>query len=158
MTDTLTRLAQRGREAGIHLIAATQHPSAALLGSVMRANFPLRLVGRVAAAQDALVSSGRGGTDAHLLHGRGDFLAVSGDQLIRFQVANITEKEFKQAPKHFTNAPKKATDAPDDTRGESLSGTGWPVRGADPSRTTGKSTYRETVQETFATRSLNFAP
>ena len=95
LTATVTRLVQRGREAGIHLVAATQHPAAALLGSVMRANFPLRLVGRVAAAQDALVSSGRGGTDAHLLHGRGDFLAVSGgDQPIRFQVANITDKDI----------------------------------------------------------------
>jgi DNA segregation ATPase FtsK/SpoIIIE, S-DNA-T family len=94
LTATVTRLVQRGREAGIHLAAATQHPAAALLGSVMRANFPLRLVGRVAAAQDALVSTGRGGTDAHLLHGRGDFIAVSGDQLIRFQVAHITEKDI----------------------------------------------------------------
>jgi DNA segregation ATPase FtsK/SpoIIIE, S-DNA-T family len=95
LTATLTRLVQRGREAGIHLVAATQHPAAALLGSVMRANFPLRLVGRVAAAQDARVSTGRGGTDAHLLHGRGDFIAVSGgDHPIRFQVAHITDKDI----------------------------------------------------------------
>jgi DNA segregation ATPase FtsK/SpoIIIE, S-DNA-T family len=95
VTTTLTRLVQRGREAGIHLVAATQHPAAAILGSVMRANFPLRLVGRVAAAQDARVATGRGGTDAHLLHGRGDFIAVSGgDQPIRFQVANITERDI----------------------------------------------------------------
>ena len=101
LTTTLTRLVQRGREAGIHLVAATQHPAAALLGSVMRANFPLRLIGRVAAAQDALVASGRGGTDAHLLHGRGDFIAVSGgDQPIRFQVANITEKDITAEMTH----------------------------------------------------------
>lgn len=95
----LTRLAQRGREAGIHLVAATQHPSAALLGSLMRANFPLRLIGRVTSAQDARVASGRAGTDAHLLHGKGDFLAVTtGDHPIRFQVAMIQadhiEREF----------------------------------------------------------------
>ena len=90
ITDALTRLAQRGREAGIHLVAATQYPSAAILGSVMRANFPLRLVGRVTSAQDARVASGRAGTDAHLLHGRGDFLAISGgDCPIRFQVAQM---------------------------------------------------------------------
>lgn len=97
VTETLTRLAQRGREAGIHLVAATQHPSAAILGSVMRANFPLRLVGRVASAQDALVASGRGGTDAHLLHGRGDFLALNGgDHPLRFQVANVREREIRR--------------------------------------------------------------
>ena len=96
LTDALTRLAQRGREAGIHLVVATQHPSAAVLGSVMRANFPLRLVGRVASTQDAQVAAGRGGTDAHLLHGRGDFLAISGgDQALRFQVAQMGEREIR---------------------------------------------------------------
>ncbi len=95
--DVLTRLVQRGRQAGVHVIAATQHPSSAILSSVMRANFPLRLVGRVVSADDARVASGRAGTNAHLLNGRGDFLAVSGgDNPIRFQVAYIDEKDLKQ--------------------------------------------------------------
>ena len=96
VTETVTRLAQRGRESGIHLIAATQHPSSAILGSLMRANFPLRLVGKVVSADDARVASGRAGTNAHLLNGRGDFLAVGGgDMPIRFQVAYIREKDLK---------------------------------------------------------------
>lgn len=96
VTETVTRLAQRGREAGIHLVAATQHPSSAILGSLMRANFPLRLVGKVVSADDARVASGRAGTNAHLLNGRGDFLAVSGgDHPIRFQVAYVREKDLK---------------------------------------------------------------
>ena len=94
VTDAVTRLVQRGREAGIHLIAATQHPSAAILSSLMRANFPLRLVGRVASASDARVATGRGGTEAHRLQGRGDFLAITGDHPIRFQVADIAEGEI----------------------------------------------------------------
>jgi len=93
----LTRLAQRGREAGIHLVAATQRPSAAVLSGVLRANFPLRLVGKVVSAEDARVASGRGQTDAHLLSGRGDFLAVGGSAApIRFQVAYIGEQEAQQ--------------------------------------------------------------
>jgi DNA segregation ATPase FtsK/SpoIIIE, S-DNA-T family len=96
-TEALTRLVQRGRQAGIHVIAATQHPSSAILSSVMRANFPLRLVGRVVSADDARVASGRAGTNAHLLNGRGDFLAVrGGENPIRFQVAYVDEKELKQ--------------------------------------------------------------
>ena len=43
----LTRLVQRGREAGIHVIAATQKPTAAVIGSLVKANFPVRLVGKV---------------------------------------------------------------------------------------------------------------
>jgi S-DNA-T family DNA segregation ATPase FtsK/SpoIIIE len=93
----LTRLVQRGREAGIHVVGATQHPSSAILSSVMRANFPLRLVGKVTSAQDARVASGRAGTGAHLLGGRGDFLAVNGgDAPLRFQAAEISEKEIKR--------------------------------------------------------------
>ncbi|MDF1514907.1 MAG: DNA translocase FtsK [Anaerolineae bacterium] len=93
--ELLTRLAQRGREAGIHLIVAAQHPSSAILSSVMRANFPLRLVGKVTSAQDAQVASGRAGTNAHCLGGRGDFLAVSGgDNPLRFQVPNVKRDEL----------------------------------------------------------------
>lgn len=95
--DMLTRLAQRGREAGIHLIVATQHPSSAILSSVMRANFPLRLVGKVTSAQDARVASGRAGTNAHCLGGRGDFIAISaGDDPIRFQVPNISREDLRR--------------------------------------------------------------
>ena len=97
VTDLLTRLLQRGREAGIHVVAATQRPSAAVLSGLMRANFPLRLVGRVVSADDARVASGRAGTNAHLLHGRGDFLALGGgEELVRFQVAYIGEKALQQ--------------------------------------------------------------
>lgn len=44
----LIRLSQRGREAGIHLIACTQKPTATLIGSAMKANFLIRLVSAVA--------------------------------------------------------------------------------------------------------------
>ncbi|MBN2007118.1 MAG: DNA translocase FtsK [Anaerolineae bacterium] len=97
LNEALTRLLQRGREAGIHLIAATQRPSSAVLSGLMRANFPLRLVGRVVSADDARVASGRAGTQAHLLSGHGDFLAVTGgDAPLRFQAAHIDEKALQQ--------------------------------------------------------------
>lgn len=93
VTEHLTRLSQRGREAGIHLVAATQRPSAAVLSGLIRANFPLRLVGRVVSATDAHVASGQPGTGAHILIGRGDFLAVTGGRVIRFQAAYATTGE-----------------------------------------------------------------
>ena len=90
----LERLAQRGREAGIHLVVATQRPSAAILSGIVRANFPLRLVGKVVSAEDARIASGRGGTGAERLQGKGDFLAVRGDQVTRFQVAYSTPEDL----------------------------------------------------------------
>ncbi len=96
--QVLTRLAQRGREAGVHVIAATQRPSAAILSGLLKANFPLRLVGRVTSPEDARVATGRAGTQAHLLEGRGDFLAVgSGETLIRFQAAYVEPEELRAA-------------------------------------------------------------
>jgi S-DNA-T family DNA segregation ATPase FtsK/SpoIIIE len=64
----LTRLVQRGREAGIHVIAATQKPTAAVIGSLVKANFPVRVVGKVTSPEDARVATGwrgdRGGAVA----------------------------------------------------------------------------------------------
>lgn len=85
--DPLTRIAQRGRESGIHLVACTQKPSSKAIGPLLKANLPLRLVGRVTSAEDARVASGMAGSGAEKLAGAGDFVAVSGGRAIRFQAA-----------------------------------------------------------------------
>jgi S-DNA-T family DNA segregation ATPase FtsK/SpoIIIE len=90
----IERLVQRGREAGIHVVAAAQHPSSAILGPVMRANFPLRLVGRVASADDARVAAGKAGTHAEQLNGHGDFLAVHAGSDFRFQTPLVTDVQL----------------------------------------------------------------
>ena len=83
----LTRIAQRGREAGLHLVAGAQKPSSTALGPMLKANFPVRLVGRVGSAEDARVASGVAGTNAEKLLGRGDFVLVAAGQTLRFQAA-----------------------------------------------------------------------
>ncbi len=90
----LTRLTQRGREAGIHVVAATQRPAAALVGGMMKANFPVRLVGSVVSPEDAKVAAGVAGTAAERLLGRGDFLLVAKGQVVRFQAAYAGEPEL----------------------------------------------------------------
>jgi S-DNA-T family DNA segregation ATPase FtsK/SpoIIIE len=90
----LTRLTQRGREAGIHVVAATQKPTSAVLGPLVKANFPVRLVGRVTSAEDARTATGWSGTGAERLAGRGDFLAVAEGRVIRFQAAHISPAEI----------------------------------------------------------------
>lgn len=88
----LNRLAQRGREAGIHLVACTQKPSAALIGSAMKANFPVRLVGAAASRDEARYASGITDSGAEKLEGKGDFLLVVKGEAIRFQAAWVSEK------------------------------------------------------------------
>ncbi len=93
--QALTRLTQRGREAGIHVIASTQKPSSALLGPLMKANFPVRLIGSVPSPDDARVASGLAGTQAERLLGRGDFLLVFRGRCCRFQAAFITNDDLR---------------------------------------------------------------
>ena len=90
----LTRLAQRGREAGIHLVAGAQKPASAVVGPMLKANFPARLVGRVGSAEDARVATGLSGSGAEKLQGRGDFLAVSAGSVTRFQAAWIAPQDW----------------------------------------------------------------
>ncbi|MEE9616251.1 MAG: DNA translocase FtsK [Anaerolineae bacterium] len=92
----LTRLTQRGREAGIHIIAATQKPTTAVLGSLVKANFPVRLVGRVTSVEDARTATGWSGTGAERLLGRGDFLAVAEGRVMRFQAARVSPAEVRE--------------------------------------------------------------
>jgi S-DNA-T family DNA segregation ATPase FtsK/SpoIIIE len=92
----LTRLAQRGREAGIHLLACTQKPSASLIGSAIKANFPLRLVGSVASRDEARYATGIADSGAEKLEGKGDFLLVTHGAATRFQAAWVSEEELKR--------------------------------------------------------------
>jgi DNA segregation ATPase FtsK/SpoIIIE, S-DNA-T family len=92
----LVRLAQRGREAGIHLIACTQKPAAELVSGLLKANFPVRMVGAVVSPEDAKVAAGVAGTGAEKLLGRGDFLLVTRGDVMRFQAAFISDDEMIQ--------------------------------------------------------------
>ncbi len=95
MDRLMTRLTQRGRSAGIHLVACTQKPLAATIGSLTRSNFPVRLVGSVASADDARIAAGIPGTGAEKLLGRGDFLLVAKGQVLRFQAAYAPDTDLR---------------------------------------------------------------
>jgi S-DNA-T family DNA segregation ATPase FtsK/SpoIIIE len=94
MDRLMTRLTQRGRSAGIHLVACTQKPLAAAIGSLTRSNFPVRLVGSVTGSDDAKVAAGIAGTRAEKLLGRGDFILVAKGQITRFQAAYVATDEI----------------------------------------------------------------
>jgi S-DNA-T family DNA segregation ATPase FtsK/SpoIIIE len=92
----LTRLAQRGREAGIHLVACTQRPTAAVIGGLVKSNFPVRVVGSVASAEDAKVASGLPRTGAQLLLGKGDFIVVARGERMRVQGPYASAQEVRK--------------------------------------------------------------
>lgn len=120
--ESLTRIAQRGREAGIHLVACTQKPTAALIGGAMKANFPVRLVGAVAGADEARYASGISDSGADKLEGKGDFILVARGSVLRFQAAWLGPQDLMLVSKELRSGDRtsrrwqnegKADDLPD---------------------------------------------
>ena len=104
----LTRLTQRGRGAGLHLVACTQKPTAAVIGSLVKSNFPVRLVGSVTSAEDARVASGLAGTGAERLTGRGDFLLVCKGRWERFQAAYLSGEEIVKVVRRLQEGGRRS--------------------------------------------------
>ena len=96
MEHLLTRLLQRGRGSGIHLVACVQKPTVAIIGSLVKSNFPVRIVGSVVSPEDAKVASGLAGTGAERLLGRGDFLVIAQGQVMRLQAAYVSPQEIRE--------------------------------------------------------------
>jgi len=103
--EALTRLTQRGREAGIHIVVATQRPAATVVGGLVKANLPVRLVGAVGSPEDAKIATGIARSGAERLRGRGDFLLVSRGDTIRFQAAYVDEGEGRRLVDHIRRPP-----------------------------------------------------
>ena len=88
----IDRIARQGRSSGIHIIAATQHPtSKALGGPMIKNNFLVRCVGNVSDANASSNASGRPGIHAELLPDKGSFLYVKGNKLQRYETYFITD-------------------------------------------------------------------
>jgi S-DNA-T family DNA segregation ATPase FtsK/SpoIIIE len=130
METLLTRLTQRGREAGLHLVACTQKPTAAVIGSLVKSNFPVRLVGSVASPEDAKVATGLAGTGAERLLGQGDFLVVAKGQVTRMQAAYLGVEETRQVVAQLAENSQAGRQllAPTGTDGEPANGSGLAPR------------------------------
>ena len=77
-------------------MACTQKPAAAVIGGLVKSNFPVRLVGSVPSPEDAKVATGLARTGAEKLQGQGDFLVVTKGRATRMQVAYIAPREVRQ--------------------------------------------------------------
>ncbi|MBN1660473.1 MAG: DUF87 domain-containing protein [Anaerolineae bacterium] len=108
----LTRLTQRGREAGLHLVACTQKPAATAIGSLIKSNFPVRLVGAVTSPEDAKVATGMAGTGAERLLGQGDFLVVAKGQVTRMQAAYISKDDIRTLVSDLKATTRPALEPP----------------------------------------------
>lgn len=94
VSEALTKISQHGPAVGIHLVVSTDAPVSEKLSTVLRANLPARIVGRVADEAEAKAAAGISGTQAEHLLGEGDFMAVVGETAVHFQAAYIGDYDL----------------------------------------------------------------
>jgi len=94
---SLVRLAQLARATGIHLVVATQRPSAEIVTGLIKANFPARISFNVATSVDSRVILDVAG--AETLLGKGDMLFINPEvgSPLRTQGVIVTDQEINKA-------------------------------------------------------------
>ncbi|MBI4126239.1 MAG: DUF87 domain-containing protein, partial [Deltaproteobacteria bacterium] len=101
MEETITRIAQMARAAGIHLILATQRPSVDVVTGLIKANFPARISFKVSGRHDSRTILDSIG--AEKLLGAGDMLLMSpsGGEILRHHGCLITDGEIARVVTHL---------------------------------------------------------
>ena len=110
--NSITRIAQKGRAAGVHVVVATQRPSTNVITGVIKANLPTRLCFQVRSLIDSRVVLDSPGGEKLL--GKGDMLYMSphsmhiervqGSFVPDSDIQKVVEFVCAQAPQQFNNA------------------------------------------------------
>src|SRR5699024_4230785 len=104
--DSITRLAQMARAAGIHLIIATQRPSVDVITGIIKANIPSRIAFSVSSQVDSRTILDTAG--AEKLLGKGDMLDihVGSSKTMRVQGAFLSDEEVEKVVNHCVEQQK----------------------------------------------------
>ena len=122
--ESICRIAQMGRAAGIHLVIATQSPRADIITGLMKANIPSRIALKVASGLESRIILDAGGS-ADKLMGNGDmlFAPIGSSKPERIQGAWVSDEE-REAIVDFIKAGSEANYSDDVIRQIDLAAAG----------------------------------
>ena len=108
--DSILRITQKARAAGMHLIVATQRPSTEVITGLIKANIPSRIAFSVGSGIDSRTILDQ--TGAEQLLGKGDmlFLPIGMNSPLRIQGSFITDDEIKRVIDHTIEQQKAEYD------------------------------------------------
>ncbi len=146
--DSIVRLAQKARAAGMHLVIATQKPTVQVVTGLIKGNIPSRIALLVASQVDSRVILDAAGAEKLLGNGDMLYMPVGSPKPVRLQGAYVSDDEVERVTQYITQAFKAEYDesimAEIERQTERVSGGD---KGADPGNSEDDSEKDEKLEE-----------